>query len=241
MSTFLLFLIIWGRMGLCSSFTILFSSMARRVKDIYSNDFESAADAWENSRKRPLPALAMLLPYSKGDVVLDAGCGNGRNTLVLASYFDKVYGVDLSHKLIEYAKKRLGEKAELAVGNVVALPYEREVFDSVFSLAVFHHLDNKIDRMKAFKEMHRVLKKGGFFLLSVRSKYENKVKGKKVIYTDWLGSSVYNYLYGEAELKNFAKKAGFKIVKCFWEKNGREVDKKVSSNLCLILQKVKTK
>lgn len=211
--------------------------MARRVKDVYNNDFELAADAWENSRKRPLPALAMLLPYSKGNVVLDAGCGNGRNTVVLTSYFNKVYGVDLSPKLISYASQRLDNIVELKVGNITQLPYEKEVFDSVFSLAVFHHLDNKKDRERAFSEVHRVLKKRGFFLMSVRSKYENKVKGRKVIYTDWLGSSVYNYLYGEAELKNFASKAGFKVVTVFWEKNGREVDKKVSSNLCLVLQK----
>ena len=209
--------------------------MARRSRDVYNNDFELAADAWENSRKRPLPALAMLLPYSKGSVVLDAGCGNGRNTVVLTSYFDKVYGVDLSPKLISYAARRLGKNADLKVGNVTALPYGKEMFDSVFSLAVFHHLDKK--RLRAFEEVHRILKKKGFFLLSVRSRYENKVKSRKVIYTDWLGLSVYNYLYGEAELKNLAKKAGFKLVKCFWEKNGRQVDKKVSSNLCLVLQK----
>ncbi len=213
--------------------------MARRSRDVYCNDFEKAADSWENSRKRPLPALAMLLPYSKGNIVLDAGCGNGRNTTVLTSYFEKVYGVDLSPKLISYAAQRLGKTVELSIGNITALPYEREMFDSVFSLAVFHHLDNKKDRLNAFAEVFRVLKKGGFFLLSVRSKYENKVKGKKVIYTDWLGSSVYNYLYGEAELKNLAKKAGFKLVKSFWEKNGREVNKTVSSNLCIVLQKHK--
>lgn len=210
--------------------------MSRQVHR-YENDFEKAAEVWEKSRVRPLPALAPLLPYSKGEVVLDAGCGNGRNTVVLVNYFYKVCGMDLSPKLIEFAKKRLGKKADLQVGNVTSLPYDDEFFDSVFSLAVFHHLDNKQDRVKAFQEVYRVLKKGGFFLVSVRSKYESKAKGKKVIYTDWLGFRVYNYLYEEKEFLELAKKAGFRLIKSFWEKNGREFTKENSSNLCCVFQK----
>lgn len=207
--------------------------------DRYDNDFEKAALVWESSRVKPLPALAALLPYANGRVVLDAGCGNGRNTKVLLNYFDEVHGCDLSTTLLEFAKKRLGKEVELKEANITNLPYRDSSFDCVFSFAVFHHLDNKKNRIAAFKEAYRVLKKGGFFLMNVRSKYESKAVGKKVIYTHWLGFRVYNYLYGETELKNLAKTAGFKVVKCFWEKNGREFTKKGSSNLCCVFQKAK--
>jgi trans-aconitate 2-methyltransferase len=97
----------------------------------------------------------------RGDeTVLDAGCGSGRVTQALVERLadGHVIGVDGSAGMIDAACRRLGESAELLVGDLAELDLGGRRVDVVFSTAVFHWL---ADHEALFARLHAVLRPGG--------------------------------------------------------------------------------
>jgi ubiquinone/menaquinone biosynthesis C-methylase UbiE len=136
--------------------------------------------------------------------VLDVGCGAG-NLLNLFKHGDvKVAGADLSPKMIEKAKKRLGKTADLRVADSENLPWSAGTFDLVVSTDSLHHWP---DPVKAFSEMRRVL----------------KLEGRVIIGDVWvpsllrqLGNLLVRFgkegdvrVYSEGEVRRMLNEAGF--------------------------------
>ncbi|XP_040212034.1 putative methyltransferase DDB_G0268948 [Rana temporaria] len=89
---------------------------------------------------------------------VDVGCGTGQNTRVLAPYFKKVLGVDISEAQIEEAKKAMGSP------NVTysACPAEEmSVGDASVDLLTACVSAHWFNIEKFVKEVDRVLKPGG--------------------------------------------------------------------------------
>jgi SAM-dependent methyltransferase len=100
--------------------------------------------------------------------VLDAGCGTGLTMLRIAEQYPgcKVYGVDLSPKMIEVARndaEMRGLHVDLRVGSITSLPYLDQSFDVVLTNIMFHHLD-LVEKRQAVAEIARVLKAGGHYV-----------------------------------------------------------------------------
>lgn len=94
----------------------------------------------------------------KNDKILDLGCGDGLNIVVLRELGIKnVVGMDPSTDLLKAAKK-LNPKNTFVKGVAEKLPFKKGVFDVVLVDSVFHHL---LDYDVALKEIKRVLKRGG--------------------------------------------------------------------------------
>lgn len=131
------------------------------------------------------------------DKVLDFGCGNGRLAGFLEGNYRKYVGVDVSGKLINFAKQRYSnEKTEFikifptkpSLGEIAALsgkfkktssffnrlPFGDNYFDVIFSIAVFHHLPSKKFRLEIVKELRRVLKPGGKIVVSVWNLWQKR-------------------------------------------------------------------
>lgn len=93
--------------------------------------------------------------------VLDAGCGSGRVTKVLASRVERgfVVGCDLSESMARVAATSLGADPPSAVicADLSMLPF-RGAFDLIFSTATFHWIRNH-DRL--FAELRAALRTGG--------------------------------------------------------------------------------
>ena len=100
--------------------------------------------------------------------VLDAGCGNGRNMFRSDLNFT---GVDTCPALIEIASKY----GKTVLGNILELPFEDNSFDAVICVAVIHHLATPTRRLKAIKELNRVLKPNGKLFIQVWA-LENNTK-----------------------------------------------------------------
>ena len=99
----------------------------------------------------------------QGQKALDAGCGGGRYTIALKIIgFGEVIGVDISEPGLENCRARIKEKGIEGItykkGSVLALPFDDETFDFVFSNGVLHHTK---DLVKGIHELLRVLKRGG--------------------------------------------------------------------------------
>lgn len=99
-----------------------------------------------------------MFSIKKTDSVLDLGCGDGLNILLLNRMgIKKVVGVDISKKLLEMAKEN-NPKTKFYVGSAESLPFKDSTFSVVLIDSVLHHL-MKYD--KPIREIRRVLKKGG--------------------------------------------------------------------------------
>jgi len=93
--------------------------------------------------------------------ILDIGCGNGKNMLFPGLDFT---GVDFCPELVDICRRKGLNAIE---ADMTSLPFNDQCFDGVMAVASYHHLENDEDRMKALREMYRVLKKGGKAMIVV--------------------------------------------------------------------------
>ena len=105
--------------------------------------------------------------------VLDAACGEGYGSVLLADSAKAVTGVDVSHAAIEHAQQQyVADNLEFQAADCLDLPFGDDQFDCIVSFETLEHLDDHEGLMKEFR---RVLKPQGFLLVS---------SPDKKIYTD---------------------------------------------------------
>ena len=112
--------------------------------------------------------IVLLAELRGHEDVLDAGCGTGLTTLRIAEQHPgcRVYGIDLSPRMIEVARNDAaarGLDADLRTGSVTDLPYPDAAFDVVLTNIMFHHLD-LVEKRLAVAQIARVLRPGGRFV-----------------------------------------------------------------------------
>ncbi len=96
----------------------------------------------------------------RGDArVLDAGCGTGRVTELLLERVPNgsVAAVDGSGAMVEQARERLGDRAEVLASDLLELTLESPV-DAILSTATFHWI---ADHELLFARLHAALTPGG--------------------------------------------------------------------------------
>lgn len=133
------------------------------------------ADETQVARYRNPPAdTVYALEYAYhllGDVrglkILDFGCGNGENTIMLANRGAQVLSMDISTASVKVAEARLEANdlrgaAGFFTGSAHDIPLPDESVDIVFGMAILHHLNLEL----AAPEVFRVLKKGGRAIFS---------------------------------------------------------------------------
>jgi ubiquinone/menaquinone biosynthesis C-methylase UbiE len=102
--------------------------------------------------------------YPAGSNVLEAGCGVGAQTVVLArnSPHANFTSVDFSEESLRAAKERVSSHGFTNVtfhqGDIFHLPYEDESFDHLFLCFVLEHLPNPVEALLCLR---RILKRGG--------------------------------------------------------------------------------
>jgi trans-aconitate 2-methyltransferase len=99
------------------------------------------------------------VPLRGDEAVLDAGCGSGRVTAVLAERLPhgRLYAVDVAPSMVEHTRARLGGRATVLCQDLVALELPEQV-DLVFSNATFHWIP---DHPALFSALHRALRPAG--------------------------------------------------------------------------------
>ena len=102
--------------------------------------------------------------YPPGSMVLEAGCGVGAQTVILARNSPKarITSVDVSDESLAAAKKRVGDAGFTNVvfqrADIFNLPFAANSFDHVFVCFVLEHLPNPGEALLKLKD---VLKPGG--------------------------------------------------------------------------------
>lgn len=110
--------------------------------------------------------------WISGKRILDVGCGTGRWTKYAAKYAATVDAVDPSKAIVSAASLLFECKnVRLSRASVDGLPFSDNSFDFVFSLGVLHHIP---DTQLAMKQCVEKLKTGGYFLVYLYYKFDNR-------------------------------------------------------------------
>jgi ubiquinone/menaquinone biosynthesis C-methylase UbiE len=114
-------------------------------------------------RQRKLQSIIKRIP-AKGGTLLDIGCSDGTLTILFqqAMQAEDVYGFDVVYESLKLATQK-GVKTSRIDVNKDKFPFPDNFFDVIIASEIIEHCvvpDNLL------REAHRILKPGGYFLLS---------------------------------------------------------------------------
>lgn len=148
--------------------------------------YDEIAEGYLHWRSKPWIKIVNLAKkfLANCKIVLDAGCGNGRHSEFLLKWKITVVGVDISQKMLETYKRKVGynSRIHLIQCSILKLPFRSNVFDGIISVSVIHNIPLEERRIKALKELKRVLKRKGITLISVWNISHPKLFLKAVIH-----------------------------------------------------------
>ncbi|MFS0654768.1 class I SAM-dependent methyltransferase [Bacillus sp. 179-C3.3 HS] len=129
-----------------------------------------------------------LLNIQENDRILEIGTGRGTTLSKVAENLDrgKVYGVDASHHMIKYAKRKNKKlvdqnKAVIRLGKAENLPFEDRSFNKLFTVQTIYYLS---DLEQVLKEVYRVLQVDGEVFLSFQKKELQKQSHAYSLYSE---------------------------------------------------------
>ncbi len=141
------------------------------IKGAVQGQFDAAAANYRTSAVHAagadLPTIAQLVQEHGGQRVLDAGCGAGHTSLAVAPHVSEVVAFDLTQSMLTQVESLAQERDLTNIvtrqGDVEQLPFGDGEFDIVVSRYSAHHWPHP---QVAVQECARVLKSGGWFILS---------------------------------------------------------------------------
>ena len=192
----------------------------RTTYDTIAENFSNTrAYLWDSVKK-----YVASLP--KNSVVLEVGCGNGKNLDLPKRRDLYMMGCDFTPKFCEITQQK-GFDTQIA--NNLALPYRSNSIDHLLSIAVIHHLSTEERRLSAVQEMLRVLRPGGTLLIQVWAKEQPKKSRNTFTTSDnlvsWQNSAKtilehrFYHVFSENELETLLStfQDSIKVIKSFYE------------------------
>jgi SAM-dependent methyltransferase len=149
------------------------------------------------------------------DSVLDIGCGEGVQTLLLGKQSRHVLGIDLSNQAIEMANataraSMLSSSVRFVQGDVTETNFEKNSFSRIVSFCVLEHIP---DWPLVLKKAHEWLAPGGYLVISVDSLAT--IEDDDVIRKHKKDSSVVTY-FDNQTLASGLRDAGFSCIELRW-------------------------
>lgn len=189
----------------------ILTAYERAGKDIHSltRDDISSFDEFHIRGRDASRELAHLADLRAGERVLDIGSGVGGPARTLAGEFGcEVVGLDLVQEYCRTAdmltaRVGLSDRVTFRQGDVLDIPFDEDSFDVVWSQHMTMNIENK---MRLFREVRRVLRPGGRFVI-----YEICAGSDSTIYfpVPWANDSTINFLATTGELQQMLGDSGF--------------------------------
>lgn len=107
--------------------------------------------------------IALKMGSLKTRSILEVGCGVGGFCHFLNRKFKNVVGLDIA-KLRIYSAHQLGKGPNFIIADAQYLPFKSECFDMVVCAETLEHVP---DHIKSLSEMIRVIRKGGYIVITV--------------------------------------------------------------------------
>lgn len=102
-----------------------------------------------------------------GIAILDVGCGVGRHCVYLGARGFRMAGTDISPSGVERSRAACAQRnipLDAQVAPMIALPWPDNTFEGALSISTIHH-ELRANVAQAIREVARVLKPGGSFLV----------------------------------------------------------------------------
>lgn len=141
--------------------------------------------------------------FAVGKRVLDAACGVGYGTDILARDAESVAGIDISEESIAYAREIYGgRRTEFRTASIAQLPFDENSFDVVVSFETLEHVDGHTQQ-DFLHEIARVLTDTGLLIMSTPNhsiysrRGSNEFHVKELDYDDFKAmlEAQYRYVY----------------------------------------------
>lgn len=138
-------------------------------------------------------------------IICDIGCGNGRNLNLRKDCF--FLGIDINISLLKSDKNNINK--DIILSDNLLLSIRNNSVDSILSISVIHHFSSYSRRIKAIKEMLRILKMNGTIFIYVWAYEQEKFKYlEQNAFIPWKEQRTniifnrYYYLFKKNELEN---------------------------------------
>jgi len=175
---------------------------------------------------RDIPQL--IKKYTKGNLALDFGCGTGRSSRFLKSLDLIIDAVDISQEMIN---KACQIDQSIPYSRIIEnkIPQKSNFYDLVFSSLVLFEISSMDELLKIFKEVHRVLKYNGIFIIVTGSTemYDHQWLSLDVNYKEnknltsgalakirlkEVDLELYDYYWTDADYKNIITLSKFSLL-----------------------------
>ena len=135
--------------------------------------YERIAEPFAASREEPWPeVLSFASSLPEPARIADVGCGNGRHARSLASSGHRVFALDFARNLLLIGRR--GSRGRVWGAHIAwiqaeasGLPLRDGSMDAAICVAVLHHLPSRAERVRALRELRRILVSRGRVFVSV--------------------------------------------------------------------------
>lgn len=152
----------------------------QKTIDTYNKSAKELAKYFRGigSREKDIDLAIELAGKPENPIILEIGCGDGRDAKEIIKRTNKYTGFDISEKLIDLARQYV-PKGNFAVADATTYEYPDNL-DVVFAFASLLHLGKK-DVSLVLKKVCNALKPGGIFFISLKltDSYRKELKKDK--------------------------------------------------------------
>lgn len=144
--------------------------MSNKIAAAYeqlADNYNARIDEKPHNAYYDRPNTLSLIPEPAGKHILDAACGPGKYAEILLSQGAKVTGFDLVPRMVELAQARNKGQGHFFVHDMSQplTMLDEATFDVVLCALAMDYVE---DWNKLLREFHRVLKPGGYFVMSAQ-------------------------------------------------------------------------
>ncbi len=142
-------------------------------KEYFEIAYRTGTDLWSNIPFR-LREEYVRKNLSQNSLILDVGAGRGTFDFKLVSLGYRILGLEYIKNMVTRGNKEIkerkvnSEKMRFVEGDVRDIPFADAGFDAVVDTGLTQHLEDT-DVVQSFSEIARVLKPGGYFILTLLS------------------------------------------------------------------------
>jgi len=183
-----------------------------------------------------------ILDFSKEVKGLDYGCGLGRLTILMREFGIDAYGVDISSKAIEEARKLAvssnckGMVDKFSIIDGKEIPFEDNFFDLTISEGVLDSMYFELAKSN-LKEIERVTKSLVFISLISNVENSKEERGERIVRTEHEEGTIQNY-YDWNKIQELIKDTSLKIDWCHLISEESKTSDYRSGRYSIVLRKI---
>ena len=181
--------------------------MRNRQAENFDKWYIQDKGVWYN--KVEVDSILSALTCTKDDIILDAGSGTGRISLLIAPRVARLICMDFSIESLLVLRHNLPPNLRTKVYCIAAdlrnLAVQRIRFSKIVSIQAIQHVPSRDKRLTVLRSLHCLLKEGGHLVFTVFRWNGAVWENKEGYYVEKL----YRYAFEADEIKALVKEAGF--------------------------------